>query len=82
MGEKEKFIKNPKTKKKSKTILSDGPYATGTIHPGTAYKSIKDTVCRYMRMRGFNVRAQAGFDTHGLPIEVKVEQEMKIKQTK
>jgi isoleucyl-tRNA synthetase len=73
---------------KVKKSLSDGkpfyfcdgpPYATGQIHPGTAWnKSIKDSVCRYKRLRGFSVRAQPGFDTHGLPIEVKVEQEMKI----
>jgi len=58
----------------------DGPpYATGQIHPGTAWnKSIKDAVCRYRRARGYNVRAQPGFDTHGLPIEVKVEQELKF----
>jgi len=58
----------------------DGPpYATGQIHPGTAWnKSIKDAVCRYRRARGFSVRAQPGFDTHGLPIEVKVEQELKF----
>ena len=58
----------------------DGPpYATGQIHPGTAWnKSIKDAVCRY-QARGSDVRAQAGFDTHGLPIEVKVEQELKFK---
>src|SRR3989338_9449000 len=59
----------------------DGPpYATGNIHPGTGWnKMIKDSVCRYHRMRGYNVRFQAGFDTHGLPIEVKVEQELQIK---
>ncbi len=58
----------------------DGPpYATGQIHPGTAWnKCIKDSICRYRRAKGFNVRAQPGFDTHGLPIEVKVEQELKI----
>lgn len=62
----------------------DGPpYATGAIHPGTAWnKSLKDAICRYWRMRGFNVRAQPGFDTHGLPIEVKVEQELGIKKKK
>ncbi|HIH30920.1 TPA: isoleucine--tRNA ligase [Candidatus Micrarchaeota archaeon] len=58
----------------------DGPpYATGQIHPGTAWnKCIKDAVCRYRRAKGWNVRAQPGFDTHGLPIEVKVEQELKL----
>ncbi len=59
----------------------DGPpYATGSIHPGTGWnKTIKDAVCRYQRYRGRNVRAQPGYDTHGLPIEVKVEQELKLK---
>jgi len=64
-----------------KFYFCDGPpYATGQIHPGTAWnKCIKDAVCRYQRMCGKDVRAQPGFDTHGLPIEVKVEQELKIK---
>lgn len=58
----------------------DGPpYATGQIHPGTAWnKALKDCVCRYKRAKGFAVRAQPGYDTHGLPIEVKVEKELKI----
>jgi isoleucyl-tRNA synthetase len=59
----------------------DGPpYATGQIHPGTGWnKTIKDAVCRYHRACGKDVRAQAGYDTHGLPIEVKVEQELRFK---
>ncbi len=58
----------------------DGPpYATGQIHPGTGWnKTIKDAVCRYHRSCGRDVRVQAGYDTHGLPIEVKVEQELKF----
>lgn len=64
-----------------KFYFCDGPpYATGQIHPGTGWnKTIKDAVCRYWRARGYDVRVQAGYDTHGLPIEVKVEQELKIK---
>jgi len=59
----------------------DGPpFATGQIHPGTCWnKTIKDAVCRYQRISGKDVRFQAGYDTHGLPIEVKVEQELKFK---
>ena len=59
----------------------DGPpYATGQPHPGTAWnKVMKDAVIRFWRLRGYNVRDQAGFDTHGLPIEVKVEKELGIK---
>ncbi len=59
----------------------DGPpYATGQIHPGTGWnKCAKDALCRYWRGKGRNVRVQPGYDTHGLPIEVKVEREMGIK---
>ncbi|OPX69118.1 MAG: Isoleucine--tRNA ligase [Methanoregulaceae archaeon PtaB.Bin056] len=54
----------------------DGPpYTTGHIHLGTAWnKIIKDCLLRYHRMCGRNVIARAGYDMHGLPIEVRVEQ--------
>lgn len=70
-----------KTEGNQPFYFCDGPpYATGQIHPGTGWnKIIKDSICRYMRMNGRDVRAQPGYDTHGLPIEVKVEQELKIK---
>jgi isoleucyl-tRNA synthetase len=56
----------------------DGPpYTTGHIHLGTAWnKIIKDSVLRYQRMNGKNVIARAGYDMHGLPIEVRVEQQL------
>ncbi len=56
----------------------DGPpYTTGRIHLGTAWnKVIKDTVLRFKRMRNFRVIDVPGWDMHGLPIEVKVEQEL------
>jgi isoleucyl-tRNA synthetase len=56
----------------------DGPpYTTGNIHLGTAWnKILKDSVLRYTRMTGRNVIARAGYDMHGLPIEVRVEQEL------
>lgn len=56
----------------------DGPpYTTGNIHLGTAWnKIIKDSVLRFTRMCGRNVIARAGYDMHGLPIEVRVEQEL------
>lgn len=62
----------------------DGPpYTTGSIHLGTAWnKILKDTVIRYRRMTNLNVRDQPGFDMHGLPIEVKVEKELGIKNKK
>ncbi len=60
----------------------DGPpYATGQIHPGTGWnKTIKDAFCRFYRMSGRDVRFQPGYDTHGLPIEVKVERELKFEK--
>jgi len=72
---------NKKNENGGPFYFCDGPpYATGQIHPGTGWnKIIKDSVCRYMRMSGRDVRCQPGYDTHGLPIEVKVEQELKIK---
>ncbi len=62
-------------KKGRKFYFLDGPpYATGSIHMGTALnKILKDTYIRFFRMLGFNVWDKPGFDTHGLPIENKVE---------
>jgi isoleucyl-tRNA synthetase len=62
----------------------DGPpYTTGYIHLGTAWnKTIKDSVVRFKRMQKHNVRDQPGYDMHGLPIEVKVEQAIGIKSKK
>lgn len=56
----------------------DGPpYTTGNIHLGTAWnKIIKDSILRFHRMCGKNVIARAGYDMHGLPIEVRVEQKL------
>lgn len=41
-------------------------------------RTIKDAICRYKTMRGFRVRRQAGWDTHGLPVELAVEKELGI----
>jgi len=62
----------------------DGPpYTTGAIHLGTSWnKTLKDTYIRFKRMQKFNVRDQPGFDMHGLPIEVKVEQSIGVKTKK
>ena len=73
-------VKKANEKGKPFYFCDGPPYATGQIHPGTAWnKCIKDAVCRYKRAQGFNVRDQAGYDTHGLPIEVKVEKELNLK---
>jgi isoleucyl-tRNA synthetase len=41
-------------------------------------RTIKDSVCRYKNMKGFFVRRQAGWDTHGLPVELSAEKELGI----
>lgn len=61
-------------------FLDGPPYATGSIHMGTAMnKIIKDFYIRFFRMLGHNVWDQPGYDTHGLPIENKVEQKLGFK---
>ncbi|HML25367.1 MAG TPA: class I tRNA ligase family protein, partial [Methanomethylovorans sp.] len=50
------------------------PYTTGHIHLGTAWnKIIKDSILRYRSMNNYHILDRAGWDMHGLPIEVKVE---------
>ena len=52
------------------SFLDGPPYCSGKIHLGTTWnKVIKDTLLRYKSMNGFSLRRQAGWDTHGLPIE-------------
>lgn len=64
-------------------FLDGPPYASGNIHLGTAWnKIIKDAVIRYKTMCGLNVRRQPGWDCHGLPIEVKVEELLGIRSKK
>lgn len=56
-----------------KYILHDGPpYANGNIHLGTALnKVLKDMIIKYKNMNGFLAPYVPGWDTHGLPIELK-----------
>jgi len=60
-------------------ILHDGPpYANGTLHIGHALnKILKDIINRYQILQGRKVRYVPGWDCHGLPIELKVLQNMK-----
>ncbi|MDH6107510.1 isoleucine--tRNA ligase [Anabaenopsis tanganyikae CS-531] len=60
-------------------ILHDGPpYANGSLHIGHALnKILKDIINRYQLLRGRKVRYIPGWDCHGLPIELKVLQNMK-----
>lgn len=74
---------------KSLEARKDAPYYTFYEGPPTVNgkpgihhvlsRTIKDAICRYKTMRGYYVRRQAGWDTHGLPIEIQVEKELGIK---
>jgi len=55
------------------------PTANGKPHIGHVLgRVIKDFVCRYKTMRGYRVVRKAGWDTHGLPVELGVEQQLGI----
>lgn len=58
-------------------VLHDGPpYANGNIHLGTALnKILKDFIVRYKNMSGFKAPFVPGWDTHGLPTELKARKE-------
>lgn len=63
-------------------VLHDGPpYANGDLHIGHALnKLLKDFINRHQMLKGKQVHYVPGWDTHGLPIELKVLQTMKSKE--
>jgi len=75
------FKKSIETRDKNKNyVFYEGPpTANGT--PGIHHvisRAIKDFVCRYKTMQGYRVDRKAGWDTHGLPVEIEVEKELGI----
>ena len=61
-------------------IFTEGPPSANGM-PGIHHvmaRSIKDIFCRYKTLKGFQVKRKAGWDTHGLPVELKVEKELGI----
>jgi len=63
-------------------VLHDGPpYANGSLHMGHALnKILKDIINKYQLLQGRKVRYTPGWDCHGLPIELKVLQNMKSEE--
>jgi len=62
------------------TFYEGPPTANG--RPGIHHvmsRTLKDLVCRYKTMRGFQVHRKAGWDTHGLPVEIEVEKQLGFK---
>lgn len=59
-------------------VFYEGP-PTANGKPGIHHvlaRTLKDTVCRYQTMQGFQVNRKAGWDTHGLPVEIEVEKQL------
>ena len=68
------------TKGKTPFIFYEGPPSANGI-PGIHHvmaRTIKDIFCRYKTMKGFYVHRKAGWDTHGLPVEIGVEKKLGI----
>ena len=63
-------------------VFYEGPPSANGM-PGIHHvmaRSIKDIFCRYKTMKGFQVKRKAGWDTHGLPVELGVEKNLGIKK--
>jgi isoleucyl-tRNA synthetase len=76
------FEKSISTRPKEKnfTFYEGPPTANGK--PGIHHvisRTIKDLVCRYKTLKGYRVERKAGWDTHGLPVEIEVEKKLGIK---
>lgn len=59
-------------------IFFEGP-PTANGKPGIHHvisRTLKDSVCRYKTMQGYQVKRKAGWDTHGLPVEIEVEKQL------
>ncbi len=67
-----------------KFVFYEGP-PTANGKPGIHHvmaRTLKDSVCRYKTMQGFQVKRKAGWDTHGLPVEIEVEKKLDLHDKK
>jgi len=65
-------------------VFYEGP-PTANGKPGIHHmlsRTLKDLVCRYKTMNGFQVKRKAGWDTHGLPVEIEVERQLGLEDKK
>ena len=65
-------------------VFYEGP-PTANGRPGIHHvmaRTLKDLTCRYKTMQGFQVRRKAGWDTHGLPVEIEVEKKLGLHDKK
>ena len=77
-------LRQAQGKKAKKFIFYEGPpTANGLPHIGHFLtRAFKDLFVRYKTMQGFSVNRKAGWDTHGLPVEIEVEKELGFKNKK
>jgi len=79
------FSKSVSSRPDSKpfTFYEGPPTANGRpgIHHVMA-RTLKDVVCRYKTLKGYKVNRKAGWDTHGLPVEIEVEKSLGLKNKK
>ena len=74
------FKKSISTRDDKEFIFYEGPPSANGM-PGIHHvmaRAIKDIFCRYKTLNGFKVNRKAGWDTHGLPVELGVEKELNI----
>jgi len=74
------FSKSFNKKDSASFIFYEGP-PSANGKPGIHHvmaRTIKDAFCRYKTLKGYNVKRKAGWDTHGLPVELGVEKELGI----
>jgi len=80
-SEKDIFHKSIETREgKPSFVFYEGPPSANGL-PGIHHvmgRTIKDVFCRYKTMQGFQVKRKAGWDTHGLPVELAVEKALGI----
>ena len=73
-----------KGKKSQKFVFYEGP-PTANGKPGIHHvlaRVVKDVILRYKTMRGYYVPRRAGWDTHGLPVEIDAEKALGLKSKK
>jgi len=70
--------------KKQNFVFYEGP-PTANAKPGVHHvlaRAYKDIICRYKTMQGYKVLRKAGWDTHGLPVELEIEKKLGLKNKK
>ena len=82
--EKDNTFKKSLEKEGENFVFFEGP-PTANAKPGVHHvlaRAFKDLICRYKTMKGYRVVRKAGWDTHGLPVELEIEKKLGISSKK